>query len=587
MDDLTLGQMIFGGVSTSKTPGNTGSRPVNNTTTTQGIAVSNSMNGVVDVLIDNQRVTVSTTFAVATGDVCIISVTNGNPVVTGIAGKGDKVDNVIDGTIRATTAIISSLIVGSVDAEKIEAAEAYIKNLTADNFTAENINATTATFTELLATDAKFDNLTATKAVIDTLEATKAFIEDLEAKKVTTDQLVASAALVDSLKANNITAEDISSTHIYVNALEGAYADVDELVADLANVKKLSVEELDARYAKIDLTNIKEACIKTAYIEDAAITEAKIQNGSIHDAHIADATITAGKIHDLDADLITAGTLKTERLLLVDNETGQTSIIKAINVANGVATDVASGTKIQAESIDVVDLWALNATIGGFTIDRRSIYNAKKAIDDPDSGVFVGLDGVGIGDGHVLGLTDKSPFMVKSDGTFWLGGNTDNLEFDPFTGKLNINVSELSIDSKNIVKVLDDIDGRVTTNSTQITQNANQVMIQFGTIQEDLDKTNSDVNEIRSFIRFGSNSEYGSYMELGKNDDENSKFQTLVTNLKGLLFLENGQMVAWINNESMHITKGEIEDTLAIRNWKFEQRSNGNLSFKWREWENA
>lgn len=589
MDDLTLGQMIFGGAIPNKTPG--GSGTVSSTTTVQGIATSNSVNGEVDVLVDNQPMTVATTFAVAENDVCIITITNGSPMVTGIVGKGDIVDNTIDGTIRATTAVIMSLMVGSVNAEKIEAGEAYIKDLTAEDFSAENIEATTAKFTELYSDEAAITNLKAVHATIQTLEATKAFIEDLTAKNVTTERLVASAALIDELNAKNITVSDIDATRIYVNALEGAYANVNELVADLASVKDLDVQNLTAKlakidtlestYARLDFANVEEGWIKEAYIGDGEISNAKIQKGAIHDANIADATITAAKIHDIDADTITAGTLKTERLLLVDNETGEVSIVKAINVANGVATDVASGNKIQAESIDVVDLYALQAKIGGFDIGQTHIYHTKENIEDPNSGVYIGLDGVAIGDGNVLGLTDKSPFVMKSDGTFFLGGDTDNLYFDPFTGKLSINISELKIASTNIAQAIGDLQGQVTNNATQITQNANNVAIQFGEVNENL-------GEIRSYISFSSSDDYGSYMELGKTDGESTgAFKTLVTDKQGLLFLENEQKVAWISNKSMHITKAEITNTLAIKNWKFEQRSNDHLTIKWREWEEA
>ncbi len=586
MDDLTLGQMIFGGGNVSNTP----SRPVNNTTTISGVALSNSVNGYVEIMIDNQPTKVATTYAIAEGDTCIVSITNKVPTVIGVVGKGDKVDQTIDGTIRATSAVIMSIVAGSVDAESIEAGEAYIKTLTAEDFYAENVSATTAKFMELYSKNGKFDNLVATKATIDTLNATKAFIDDLTSKNVTTDKIVAGTAIVEALNTNKISAEDVASNHIYVNSLEGVYANVDELVADLAKIKELNVEDLtaklaeidtlDTKYAKIDMTNVNEASITTALIQDAAITEAKIMDGAIHAAQIADATITAAKIHDINADLITAGTLKTERLLLVDNETGETSIVKAINVANGVATSVASGTKIQAESIDVVDLWALNATIGGFTIDRSSLYNAKKAIGDPNSGVYIGLDGVGIGDGNILGLTDKSPFMMKSDGTFWLGGSTDNLSFDPSTGKLSINVGELSVASNDILQSLEDLEGRVTANTSQITQNANSVSIEFQRVDSSLQKNEEDLNTFKSYIRFGSTDKYGSYIDLGADD---SKFKTLISNKKGLLFTESDQEVAYINNKAMHITRAEVTDILAINNWKWEQRSNGNLSFKWRE----
>lgn len=571
--------------------------PINNTTTIQAEAMTNSVNGTVTLFIDNQPTEVSTAYAVKKGDICMVSVTNKSPVVIGVIGKGDQVDQVIDGTLRATTAVIMSLVAGTVDAEKITATEAYIKNLTAQNFEAENINATKAELEQLIVGDAKIDNLEVISATIGTLEAAKAFIEELEAGSVTAEKLIAVNAFIDKLDAKDITAETIASDSAYIKELKGVYAEVEELVADIAKIKELDVEkinaaiaeidELDVHYAKIDLTNILEACIKTAYIEDAAITSAKIadasienahiKEGAIHDANIADATITAAKIHDINADTITAGTLKTERLILVDNETGETSIIKAINLANGVDASLVSGTKIQAESIDVVDLYALNATIGGFKIGLRELYNGKESFTDPQSGVYIGLDGVAIGNGVLQGFTDKSPFMVKSDGTFFVGGKNGDITFDPFTGDLSINVSQLKIASNDVTTALgglNDLEQRVSTNETTISQTANDVTIGFTRIEQEIEGNNENWNELKSYIRFVDGT-----MEMGRGEND---FKTVITNNE-LAFMQGNDKVAYINSNSMYITKAEITDTLAINNWKWEQRYNGNMSLKWRE----
>lgn len=601
MDDLYLGQALFGKRSPNK---NTGKSP-NSTSTVQAIAVSKSVNGRVDVLLDNQLITVSTTFAIEPDDICMISITNGTPVVTGIIGKGDKVDGTIDGTIRATSAVIMSIVAGSVDAETITASEAFIKELQVEDFDAENIEATAAKFVNLYSKDAKFDSLTATTATIETLKSTKAYIDTLISKDITTDKLTAATgfigsltsnditaskitaaagyidmlksndvttekliavnAVMDTLSVNDVTAENLVAANVYFKALEGAYADVDDLKADLANIKTLNVNELAAKlavidtlettYAKIDLTNIQEACIKEAYIEDGAIGSAKIKEGAIHEVNIADAEITAAKIKSINADTITTGTIKTERLLLVDNETGEVSIIKALNVANGVGTDVASGTKIQAESIDVIDLWALNATIGGFTISENSIYNAKESIDDPNSGVYIGLDGVGIGNGNVLGLEDKSPFMVKSDGTFYLGGEDNNLYFDPFTGELSLNVSNLSIEANDILGMY-----------TSLVQTTESLQINFGQLAQD--------QEVLDYIRFQDGA-----IILGSI---NSPTLLRIEN-ESIKFMQNNTEVAHIEDDNLYTTRVKVTDQLEVNNWKWKQRANGNISFRWIE----
>lgn len=470
MDDLTLAQAIF---SQNSVAARRQARQANNTTTIVGLAITDSSNGIVQVLIDNQPTNVSTTFAVKTGDECIISVTNNTPIVTGLIGKGDNVDQTIDGTIKATSAIISTIIAGSVSTDILNAIEGYIKNLTVENFEANKVKATTAELLNLVSNKATFNTLIATEANIKNLTADTAYIRDLTAQNITVDDLNAVKAYIQELAAENVTAEKLTVATAYISALYGEYAEVKELVADLLKVKQLDVDKLNAiegfignlvsnkitaevliaNQAIINDLDTNFAHINLANVNNAWIDKGVIKKGVIQGANIADATITAANIHDINADNITAGTLKTERLIITDSESGEESIVKAINVANGVAEP--NGSKLQAQSIDVVDLYAFNATIGGFDISERSLYNAKDAIDNPDSGVYIGLDGVGIGNGHLQGLEDKSPFMMKSDGTFWLGGRNGNISFDPLTGDLDINASDLNIATG---KVMSDAD---------------------------------------------------------------------------------------------------------------------------------
>lgn len=437
--------------------------------------------------------------------------------------------------------------------------------------------------------DKAFDNFTITNSnFIDGTISGSIFQEGtIDGSKIKDSTITGSQIADSTITGSNIENGTITGAHISQatfdeisgEAIEAVHAEFDDVISG-----KLSADEAELLFAKIDLTNINEGCIKTAYIEDAAITNAKIadgaienakiQDGAITNAKIADAEITAAKIHDINADTITAGTLKTEHLILVDDETGEESIVKAINAANGVATP--NGTKFQAASIDVIDLNAFKATIGGFSIGQTSLYNAKDAIDNPDSGVYIGLDGIGVGDGHTQGLTDKSPFMVKADGTFWVGGNNGSIFFDPFTGKLTMNVSEMTLASTDVgaaLGTLNSFDDRITNNTTQITQNANEVMIGFTAIGEKLDENDEAWSELQSYIRFVAGN-----MELG---EASSDFKAILSN-KELAFVEGSEKVAFINNNTMHITKAEIMDEIKINNWVWMQRDSGNLSLRWR-----
>lgn len=224
------------------------------------------------------------------------------------------------------------------------------------------------------------------------------------------------------------------------------YASIKEL-----DVVKENVEEINAKKANIDLANVNNAWIEKGVLKDGSIGSAAIHEGAVTNAKIADATIEAAKIKSINADSIVAGTIKTERLIITGPD-GQDSIVKAINIANGVSEAEVNGQKIQAASIDVVDLSAFQAKIAQFDMSQNAIYSGKLAINDPTSGVYISTAGLGLGDG-ALTSKKESPIQMYADGVFKLKGKNSSLEFNPVTDMLDVNVSHFRIGSKEAATV--------------------------------------------------------------------------------------------------------------------------------------
>ena len=224
------------------------------------------------------------------------------------------------------------------------------------------------------------------------------------------------------------------------------YASIKEL-----DVVKENAEEINAKKANIDLANVNNAWIEKGVLKDGSIGSAAIHEGAVTNAKIADATIEAAKIKSINADSIVAGTIKTERLIITGPD-GQDSIVKAINIANGVSEEEVNGQKIQAASIDVVDLSAFQAKIAQFDMSQNAIYSGKLAINDPTSGVYISTTGLGLGDG-ALTSKKESPIQMYADGVFKLKGKNSSLEFNPVTDMLDINVSNFRIGSKEAATV--------------------------------------------------------------------------------------------------------------------------------------
>lgn len=221
----------------------------------------------------------------------------------------------------------------------------------------------------------------------------------------------------------------------------------------LTGISEIMTNLLDSDYVTTDLLNAD-----VAWIENG-----KIKQGAIGTVEIADSSITTAKIAELSADVITTGTLKTECLILttdeVDPETGEkkVALITALNAktkageGNILDGAVIKDETIEAAKITVVDLNAFGATIGNFHIGTSSMYNNKTSLTDPTNGVYIGTDGIALGQGSLLNMTDDSPFRVESDGDFHLGGKDNNyVNFDAFNGKLDIKADSIKMGSSSV-----------------------------------------------------------------------------------------------------------------------------------------
>lgn len=124
----------------------------------------------------------------------------------------------------------------------------------------------------------------------------------------------------------------------------------------------------------------------TSWVAEAFGSSA-IANLAITNAKIADATIQSAKIATLDAGKITTGTLAADRI-------GANSITASKIASKTItANEIATGA-ITADKIDVTDLEAIGATIGGFEISDSAIYSTgKTSVTDTDSGIYLGSDG--------------------------------------------------------------------------------------------------------------------------------------------------------------------------------------------------
>ena len=368
--------------------------------------------------------------------------------------------------VRVSVGKHSATVTGNVSSPAARTGDVEELGRKVDTF--DVVVANKATIKDLEVERARVDDLVADNVVIkNQLTADSAEIKDLKADNVDIKgKLTARDAEIENLKANKIDAEVVSANYATIKNLEATQASVKELSANKANItdltaatgridnlesKNIETDNLVAKKADIDLANVNNAWINKGVLKDGSIGSAAIHEGAVTNAKIADATIEAAKIKSINADSIVAGTIKTERLIIAGPD-GQDSIVKAINIANGVSEAEANGQKVQAASIDVVDLSAFQAKIAQFDMSQNAIYSGKLAINDPTSGVYISTTGFGLGDG-ALTSKKESPIQMYADGVFKLKGKNSSLEFNPVTDMLDINVSNFRIGSKEAATV--------------------------------------------------------------------------------------------------------------------------------------
>lgn len=348
--------------------------------------------------------------------------------------------------VRVSVGKHSATVTGNVSSPAARTGDVEELGQKVDTFDA--VVANKATIKDLEVERARVDDLVADNVVIkNQLTADSAEIKDLKADNVDIKgKLTARDAEIENLKANKIDAEVVSANYATIKNLTAATGRIDNLES-----KNIETDKLVASKADIDLANVNNAWINKGVLKDGSIGSAAIHEGAVTNAKIADATIEAAKIKSINADSIVAGTIKTERLIIAGPD-GQDSIVKAINIANGVSEAEVNGQKIQAASIDVVDLSAFQAKIAQFDMSQNAIYSGKLAINDPTSGVYISTTGFGLGDG-ALTSKKESPIQMYADGVFKLKGKNSSLEFNPVTDMLDINVSNFRIGSKEAATV--------------------------------------------------------------------------------------------------------------------------------------
>lgn len=376
---------------------------------------------------------VSSTTDVKAGERVIVLIKNHAAIVTGnLTSPSARTDDVKElGTKISDFEIV---IADKVSTIEFDAEKGRIDNLIADNAVIqEELSAAEANISELLV-----DNET----IKGKLNANEANITKLQAEKIDVVSADAKYATIENLNATNANLDNLEATH-------GEFVDV---TTEKLTAIDTTIENLNTKYANIDFSNISKATMEIFYAN----------SGLIKNVSIGDATISGELVGvTIKGDLIEGGTVVADKLVIkgdnglyyklntdgIKTETEQTEY----NSLNG---EVITAKSITATKIDVHDLVAFDATIGGFKITDNSIYSGvKESIDNTTRGIYMDKDGqIVFGDSN-----NFVKFYKDSDGKYKLSISAENIIFG-VSGK-NVEDEISSVNSK-----VENLKDEITTN---------------------------------------------------------------------------------------------------------------------------
>lgn len=454
--------------------------------------------------------------------------------MTATAKEGDRVTVLIK---NHTATVTGNLTDPSASNSSAENTNASVNSLSTQISDFDIVIANKVDTDIFIAQIARIDTIVSENATIkETLTATNGEIDTLKSSNVTiTEQLTAHNASIDNLSSTKLdvtianatyaTIEELDGINATIYNLESTYADfsvatIGRLDALEATIDELDAESLDVRYANIDFSNIGSAAMEYFYSV----------SGLIDNVIVGDGTITGNLVGvTIAGDLIEGNTIKADKLVIKGddglyyklNTDGMVTEAEQTD-ENSINGSVIRAKSITASKVDVSDLVAFDATIGGFNITETSLYSeVKDAEDNVTRGIYMDVDGqINFGDSN-----NFVKYYRDEDGTY-----------------------KLAISAASILYALD----------------GKQYSI-------------SDLGRIGDYVHIGTY-ENEPCIELGESD---SDFRLIITNTR-IMFMEGSDVPAYINNQSLNIKKAVIEEELQQGNFVWKIRSNGNMGLVWK-----
>ena len=410
---------------------------------------------------------------------------------------GERVSVLIKNHTATVTGNVTSPAARSGDVKDLGNKITEVEILVADKVSTSQLEAEKARIDTLVSENVTIrDRLTASEADIDTIQANNVIISGkITAAEANIENLKTTKISVEIADAKYATIENLDATNVEVNSLKSTYGEFKDLATNKftaieADIKTLDTEKLsattaDAKYATIDFSNIGKAAIEQFYAT----------SGIIEDLVIGDTSVT-GKLVGITiiGDLIEGGTVKADKLVILGsdglyyklNTNGVTTTAEqtAYNSLNG---SVITAKSITAEKVNVDDLVAFDATIGGFNITANAIYSGvKESATNTTRGIYLDkLGQLSVGDAN-----DFVKYYKDQNGDYKLEISADSISIK--AGGKSTDLGTALAESKILVVNLSRDNAVVLVNSLgeiDLSEASVQVSCKIGSIDRTADAT--------------------------------------------------------------------------------------------------
>ena len=381
--------------------------------------------GTVSVKIDGSEslTPVSTVINVEDGERVTVIIENHKAMITGNLSSPAARTKEVEG--------LKKVVADKVDTAQLKAIKAEVGEISGD---VANFKETTTE--KLTAQDAKIKKISGDVANFKETTTEKLTAQDAKIKKIDGDVAIFKETTTEKLNANEANIKKLDGDVASFKETTTENFKANEASIEELKTGKLSAKDADLKYANIDFSNIGKTAMEYFYA----------QSGLVKDVTIGDATITGELVGvTISGDLIKGNTIVAEKLVIKGSDglyyklnTDGMTVEKEQTDYNSLNGQVIRAKSITATKIDVKDLVAFGATIGGFKIGQDSIYSGvKESVGNTTRGIYMDNDGQ-----FVFGdASQYVKFYRVSEGKY----------------KLAIAVEDLFIGSKSVAESIEDV----------------------------------------------------------------------------------------------------------------------------------